>query len=149
MSGMEGTIEIQRPAQELYAFFLDLDRTMIPTDRMVRSVVRRRTDRSVPARRSGSASECWAGPRPHGPRHRRRPQPQNRLRGALRNGPTPLQPDDRTDGHRDADHLPWRLAARRALRLFPSLADWIGERNWRRRLRLTKMALESEATGPR
>jgi hypothetical protein len=34
------------------------------------------------------------------------------------------------------------------LRLFPSLADRIGERNWRRRLRLTKMALEGETDRP-
>lgn len=148
MSGMEATIEIQRPAQDLYAFFLDLDRSMVPTDRMVRSVVKA-PDGPVGAGTTFQIRERVLG--------RVRDQtvrviavdPNRRIDFEARFGP--VQP------HFTLTFEPTATGTRvilrgdsrpvGPLRLFPSLADWIGERNWRRRLRLTKMALESEATG--
>src|SRR5437899_1365093 len=40
MAGMHATTEITRRIEDVYAFFLDLDRTVAPTDHMVRSVVK-------------------------------------------------------------------------------------------------------------
>ncbi len=149
MSGMEATIEIQRPAQDLYAFFLNLDRSMIPTDRVVRSVVK------TPDGPVGAGTMFQIRQRVLG---RVRDQtvrviavdPNRRIDFEARFGP--VQPRfSLTFEPATGTRVIFRGDSRPVgpLRLFPSLADWIGERNWRRRLHLTKIALESEATEAR
>jgi len=150
VSGMQATIEIKRRVEDVYAFFLDLDRSMTPTDHMVQSVVK------TPEGPVGAGTTFRVRQRSLG---RVRDQmvrviavdPNRRIDFEARFGPVQPRFTLTFEPTATGTRVIFRGDSRPVgpLRLFPSLADWIGERNWRRRLRLTKMALESEATGPR
>ena len=115
MAGMHATTEITRRIEDVYAFFLDLDRTVAPTDHMVRSVVK-----------------TPEGPVGAGTTFRMRQRSLGKVRDQTVHviAVEPNRGDSRPVG---------------PLKLFPWLADLIGERNWRRRIRLAKGVLEGRS----
>jgi uncharacterized protein YndB with AHSA1/START domain len=149
MSGMQAATEIERPVEDVYAFFLDLDQSIVPTDSVVRSVVK--------------TTEGPVGP---GTTFRIRQRVLGRVRDQMLRI-VAIEPNRRIDMEArfgpvrplfsltfeptaTGTRVTFRGDSRPVgpLSLFPSLADRIGERNWRRRLRLTKLRLEGRADRP-
>jgi hypothetical protein len=146
---MHASIDIRRRPEVVYAFFLNVDRNVTPTDAAVRSVVK-----------------TTEGPVGAGTTFRMRQRVLGRVRDQTVNV-LAVDPDRRIDFEARFGPVQPRFSLTfeptatgtrvtfsgdshpiGPLRLFPALADWIGARNWRRRLRLTRMTLEAEADEP-
>lgn len=146
MAGMHAEIEIQRPVGQVFDYFTHMENTIVGTDQAVESVAK-------------------ATPEPFGPGTRyviRQPvfgrsreqtmtvldvEPDHRLEMEAAFGPVRprfrLGFESTAHGTRvtfDGDSHPVG-----PFRLVPFLMNWIGQRNWRRRLRLIKAVLEAEA----
>lgn len=144
MAGMQAEIEINRPVEAVYGFFLDLERNIVATDPTVESVVK--------------VTEGPIGP---GTKYRLR-QP---VLGKVREQTmwiTAVDPNRRIDMEAafgpvrpqfSLDFEPTTSGTRVTYRgnsrpvgpfkLVPVLMDRIGQRNWKRRLNLIKAVLES------
>jgi hypothetical protein len=144
MAGMHSTIEIKRPVEAVYGFFLDLERSIARTDPKVESVVK--------------TSDGPIGP---GTTFRiRQPvlgRPRNQVLRVLSLDPDrridmeaafgPVRPrfsltfEPTTEGTRVSFRGDSRPVG--PFKLVPFLMDRIGQRNWDRRLRLMKADLEA------
>jgi carbon monoxide dehydrogenase subunit G len=147
MVGMESSIEIDRPVEAVYDFFLDLERSIPATDPTVVSVVKttagplsagttfrirqpvmgkvRDQTMRVTACEPSQFIEMDAAFGPVRPRFRLTFEPTGAgTRVTFRGDSRPVGP----------------------LKLVRSLADRIGQRNWDRRLSLIKAALEAEGS---
>lgn len=144
MAGMQAEIEINRPVEAVYGFFLDLERNIVATDPTVESVVK-----------------VIEGPIGPGTKYRLR-QP---VLGKVREQTmwiTAVDPNRRIDMEAafgpvrpqfSLDFEPTTSGTRVTYRgnsrpvgpfkLVPVLMDRIGQRNWKRRLNLIKAVLES------
>jgi len=151
MAGMEATVEIERPVEDVFGFFLDLEHSIVRTDPAVESVVK-----------------TTAGPLGAGSTFRLRQRVLGRVRDQTMRV-TAVEPNRRID--MDASFGPvqprftltfeptangTRVTFRGESRpvgpfkLISPLMDSIGQRNWIRRLSLMKAALEGDAaSGPR
>jgi hypothetical protein len=142
---MHSVIEIHRPVEAVYGFFLDLERNIVATDPTVESVVK-----------------TTQGPLGAGTAFRIRQPVMGKVREQTVQV-TAVEPNRRID--MDAAFGPVRprigldfepvAAGTRVtfhgnsrpvglFKLVPFLMDRIGQRNWDRRLRLIKAALEAE-----
>jgi hypothetical protein len=147
MAGMNAAIEIERPVEAVFAFFLDLERNIMATDPTVESVVTitdgpfgpgtafilrqpvfgkvREQAMRVIALDANRSIEMEAAFGPVRPRFRLMFEPTAAgTRVTLHGDSRPVGP----------------------LRLVPFLMDRVGQRNWNRRLRLMKTVLEADAT---
>ncbi|SRR6266508_4647051 len=145
MAGMETSIQIDRPVETVFGFFLDLERTIVATDPKVQSVVKT-TD----------------GPPGPGTTYLLRQPVMGRIRDQ-RMAITAVDPNRRIDMEArfgpvapmfslffeptgSGTRVMYRGESRPigAFKLVSPLMDRIGQRNWDRRLRLIKAALEDE-----
>ena len=62
-AGMESAIEIKRPVEAVYGFFLDLERSVIATDPTVECVVKTTDGPLGPGDIPPSATGTWEGAR--------------------------------------------------------------------------------------
>lgn len=146
MSGINLTVEIKRRVEDVYAFFLDLDRSMTPTDHLVESVVK------TPEGPVGAGTTFRIRQRSMG---RVRDQmvrvlavdPNRRIDFEAQFGPVRPLISLAFEPTATGTRVVFRGDSRPIgpLKLIPFLANRIGERNWRRRLRLTKIRLEGQA----
>jgi uncharacterized protein YndB with AHSA1/START domain len=146
MAGMETSIEIDRPVETVFGFFMDLERTIVATDPKVQSVVK--------------TTEGSPGP---GTTYLLRQPVMGRVR-EQRMGITAVDPNRRIDMEarfgpvaptfslyfeptKTGTRVTYRGESRPvgAFKLLAPLMDRIGARNWVRRLRLIKVALEGNA----
>jgi uncharacterized membrane protein len=143
---MHSVIEIDRPAHEVYGFFLDLERNIVATDPTVESVVKT-TDGPLGAGSTFLIRQPVMGTVREQTMRITRARPDKEIdidaafgpirpRLTLTFNPTPtgtrvtMRGDSRPVG---------------VLKLVTLLMDRIGERNWDRRLRLIKSTLEGPA----
>jgi Polyketide cyclase / dehydrase and lipid transport len=144
MAGMHAEIEINRPIEDVYGFFLDLERNIVATDPTVESVIK-----------------ITGGPAGPGTTYRLRQPVLGKIREQTMRV-TAIDPNRRID--MEASFGPVRprfsLAFERTssgtrvtyrgdsrpvgpFKLVPFLMDRIGQRNWNRRLGLMKVVLEA------
>ena len=145
MAGMQSAIEIKRPVEAVYGFFLDLERSIIATDPTVESVVKttdgplgpgtifrlrqpvlgkvREQTMQVTAVDPNRSIEMEAAFGPVRPRFSLTFEPTAAgTRVTFRGNSRPVGP----------------------FKLIPFLMDHIGQRNWDRRLSLMKATLERQ-----
>jgi hypothetical protein len=146
MAGMQSTIDIKRPVEAVYEFFLDLERSVVRTDPKVESVVKLTDGPIAPGTTFRIRQPVLGKPRDQVMRVLS-VDPNRRIDMAAEFGPVrplfSLTFEPITEGTR----VTFRGDSRPVgpLQLVPFLADRIGQRNWDRRLRLVKADLE--ATG--
>jgi hypothetical protein len=145
MAGMETSIQIDRPVHTVFGFFLDLERNILATDPKVQSVVKT-TD---------------GPPRPGTTYLLRQPvmgrireqrmtitavDPNRRIDMEARFGPVAPRFSLTFEPTGSGTRVTYRGDSRPvgAFKLVSPLMDRIGQRNWVRRLRLIKAALDHE-----
>ena len=144
MAGMQADIEINRPVEAVYGFFLDLERNIVATDPTVESVVK-----------------VTDGPIGPGTRYRlRQPvlgkvreqtmwitavDPNRRIDMEAAFGPVRPQFSLVFEPTTSGTRVTYRGNSRPVgpFKLVTVLMDRIGQRNWKRRLSLMKAVLES------
>src|SRR5213593_4962034 len=142
MPGMHATMEIERRVEDVYAYFLDLDRTVAPTDHMVRSVVKT-PEGPVAAGTTFRIRQRSLGRVRDQTVHVLAVDPNRRIDFEAQFGPVRPRFTLAFEPTAAGTRITFRGDSRPIgpLKLIPSLADWIGERNWKRRLRLAKGVL--------
>jgi uncharacterized protein YndB with AHSA1/START domain len=144
LAGMESTIEIERPVDDVFGFFLDMEHSVVRTDPAVESVVK-----------------TTEGPLGAGSSYRIRQRVMGRVRDQ-ETRITAVEPNHRIDIDasfgpvRPRINLTFEPTAKGTsvtfrgdsrpvgpFRLVTPLMDRIGQRNWDRRLRFIKTALEA------
>jgi uncharacterized protein YndB with AHSA1/START domain len=148
MAGMQSAIDINRPVEAVYGFFLDLERSIVRTDPTVESVVK--------------TTEGPLGPgttfmirQPVMGRVREQTMkviavdPNRRIEMEAAFGPVRPKFSLTFEPTASGTHVALRGDSRPVgpLKFVPFLADRIGQRNWDRRLGLMKTALEADAAG--
>jgi uncharacterized membrane protein len=146
MAGMETSIQINRPVETVYGFFLDLERNIVATDPKVESVVK--------------TSEGPPGP---GTTYLIRQPVMGRIR-EQRMAITAVDPNRRIDMEARfgpvapkfslafeptgaGTRVTYRGESRPvgAFKIVSPLMDRVGQRNWVRRLQMIKAVLETDA----
>lgn len=147
MAGMEAEIEIDRPVAAVYGYFLDLEHTIRATDPTTVASVVKVTEGPLGPGTTFRVRQLVFG--------RMREQtmrvialdPNRRIDMEAAFGP--VRPRFRLTFRPIASgtHVSFRGDSRPVgpFKLAPFLMDRIGQRNWNRRLRLMKVALETEA----
>jgi uncharacterized protein YndB with AHSA1/START domain len=143
MAGLNASIEIRRPVADVFAFFEDLENSVVRTDPVVRSVVRTTTG-PIAAGSTYRFRQRAMGRVRDQEVHVLAVEPNRRIQLEAAFGPVrpvldllfePTSHGSRLTVHGDSRPIgPFRL-------LTP-LIDLVGERNWRRRLELIKARLE-------
>ena len=148
MAGMNAAIDINRPAEAVYRFFLDLERSIVRTDPTVESVVKT-TEGPLGAGTTFHIRQPVMGKVREQTTRVIAVDPNRRIDMEAAFGPVrprfTLSFEPTTGGTR----VTFRGDSRPVgpFRLVPFLMDRIGQRNWDRRLRLMKAALEADAAG--
>ena len=148
MAGMTSAIDIDRPVDTVYGFFLDLERSIVRTDPTVESVVKT-TEGPLGAGTTFRIRQPVMGKVREQMMWVIAVDPNRRIDMEAAFGPVrprfSLTFEPTTGGTR----VTFRGDSRPVgpFRLVPFLMDRIGQRNWDRRLGLMKAALEAEAAG--
>ncbi len=142
MAGMATTTEIQRPVEDVYGFFLDMEHSIVGTDPMVESVVKA-TDGPAGAgakyvlrqRVMGTVreQEMWVTA----------VDPNRRIDMEAAFGPVRPKFNLTFEPSATGTRVTFRGESRPvgALKLVTPLMDRVGQRNWKRRLGLVKATL--------
>jgi hypothetical protein len=145
MAGMETSIEIDRPVERVFGFFLDLERTVVATDPEVQSVVKTSpgpvgsgTTYLLRQPVMGRVREQWMGITAV--------DLNCRIDMEARFGPVAPRFSLLFEPTATGTRVTYRGESRPVgpFKLVSPLMDRIGQRNWVRRLRLIKAALEGE-----
>jgi uncharacterized membrane protein len=146
VAGMHAAVTIQRPVNEVYGFFLDLERTIPATDPTVDSV------RRLPAESDAACATYIIRQPVFGKVREQRMlvipvEANHRLDIHAAFGPVRphLQFSFVEDGSSTRVEMRGDSQPIGPLALVTPLMDRIGQKNWERRLPLIKAALESEA----
>ena len=144
MSGMQSVIEIDRPVEAVYGFFLDLERNMIRTDPKVESVVKTPDGPIGPGTTFRIRQPVLGRPRDQLMRVLS-VDPNRRIELEAEFGPVRPLLDLTFEPTANGTRITMRgdSRPRGPLSLVPFIADRIGQRNWNRRLRLIKGDLEA------
>jgi hypothetical protein len=144
MAGMHSTIEIKRPVEAVYGFFLDLERSIARTDPKVDSVVKTSDGPIGPGTTFRIRQPVLGRPRDQVLRVLSL-DPDRRIDMEAAFGPVrprfSLTFEPTTEGTRVSFRGDSRPVG--PFKLVPFLMDRIGQRNWDRRLRLMKADLEA------
>jgi hypothetical protein len=144
MAGMHSTIEIKRPVEAVYGFFLDLERSIARTDPKVESVVKTSDGPIGPGTTFRIRQPVLGRPRDQVLRVLSL-DPDRRIDMEAAFGPVrprfSLTFEPTTEGTRVSFRGDSRPVG--PFKLVPFLMDRIGQRNWDRRLRLMKADLEA------
>jgi uncharacterized protein YndB with AHSA1/START domain len=148
MAGMKSAIDIDRPVEAVYGFFLDLERSIVRTDPTVESVVKT-TEGPVGAGTTFRIRQPVMGKVREQTTRVIAVDPNRRIDMEAAFGPVRPRISLTFEPSAGGTHVTFRGDSRPVgpLRLVSSLMDRIGQRNWDRRLRLMKTALESDADG--
>jgi len=150
MAGMQSVIEIKRPVEAVYGFFLDLERSIVATDPTVESVVKT-TDGPLGAGTTFRLRQPMMGKVREQTMRVTAVEPNRRIDMEAAFGP--VRPRFSLDFEPTAagTRVTFRGDSRPVgpFKLVPFLMDRIGQRNWDRRLRLMKAALEAQGDSAR
>jgi uncharacterized membrane protein len=141
---MQSVIEIRRPVEAVYAFWLDLERSIIRTDPTVESVVKT-TEGPVGAGTTFRLRQPLMGKVREQTMRVTAVDPNRRIDMEAAFGPVRPRFSLAFEPTADGTRVTFRGDSRPVgpLKLVPFLADRIGQRNWDRRLRLIKAVLEA------
>ena len=141
---MQSVIEIKRPVEVVYAFWLDLERSIVRTDTTVESVVKT-TEGPVGAGTTFRLRQPVMGKVREQTMRVTAVDPNRRIDMEAAFGPVRPRFSLAFEPTADGTRLTFRGDSRPIgpLKLVPFLMDRIGQRNWDRRLSLIKAALES------
>ncbi len=141
---MQSVIEIKRPVEVVYAFWLDLERSIVLTDTTVESVVKT-TEGPVGAGTTFRLRQPVMGKVREQTMRVTAVDPNRRIDMEAAFGPVRPRFSLAFEPTADGTRLTFRGDSRPIglLKLVPFLMDRIGQRNWDRRLSLIKAALES------
>jgi uncharacterized membrane protein len=141
---MQSVIEIRRPVEAVYAFWLDLERSIMRTDPTVESVVKT-TEGPVGAGTTFRLRQPVMGKVREQTMRVTAVDPNRRIDMEAAFGPVRPRFSLAFEPIADGTRVTFRGDSRPvgALKLVPFLADRIGQRNWDRRLSLIKAVLEA------
>jgi len=141
---MQSVIEIRRPVEAVYAFWLDLERSIIRTDPTIESVVKT-TEGPVGAGTTFRLRQPVMGKVREQMMRVTAVDPNRRIDMEAAFGPVRPRFSLAFEPTADGTLLTFRGDSRPVgpLKLVPFLADRIGQRNWDRRLSLIKAVLEA------
>jgi hypothetical protein len=148
MAGMKSAIDIDRPVEAVYGFFLDLERSIVRTDATVESVVKT-TQGPLGAGTTFLIRQPVMGKVREQTMRVMAVDPNRRIDMEAAFGPVRPRFSLTFEPTAGGTHVSFRGDTRPVgpFRLVSFLMDRIGQRNWDRRLRLMKSALEEEAIG--
>lgn len=143
VSGMEASVEIERPVDDVFGFFLDLERQIPATDPKVRSVVKT-TEGPVGPGTTYVIRQPIMGRVREQPTRITAVDPNRRIDMEARFGPVAPRIRLLFEGTTTGTRVTFSGDSRPVgpFRLITPLMDRIGERNWVRRLGLIKESLE-------
>jgi uncharacterized protein YndB with AHSA1/START domain len=146
MGGMQATAEIERPVEQVFGFFLDLERQIPATDPKVRSVVKVTDGPIGPGTRYVIRQPVLGRVREQ-PTRILSVEPNRKIEMEARFGPVApilsLSFEPTARGTRVTMRGDSRPVG--PFRFITPLMDRIGQRNWVRRLGLIKRALEGQS----
>jgi uncharacterized protein YndB with AHSA1/START domain len=140
---MQSMIEIKRPVEPVYGFFLDLERSIVRTDPTVESVVKT-TEGPPGAGTTFRIRQPVMGKVREQTMRVTAVDPNRRIDMEAAFGPVRPQFSLTFEPTADGTRVTFRGDSRPIgpLKFVPFLMDRIGQRNWNRRLRLMKAVLE-------
>ncbi len=141
---MQSVVEIRRPVEAVYAFWLDLERSIIRTDPTVESVVKT-TEGPVGAGTTFRLRQPVMGKVREQTMRVTAVDPNRRIDMEAAFGPVRPRFSLAFEPTADGTRVTFQGDSRPVgpLKLVPFLADRIGQRNWDRRLSLIKAVLEA------
>jgi uncharacterized membrane protein len=147
MAAMHAEIEINRPVQAVYGFFLDLERNIVATDPTVESVVKV-TDGPVQPGTTFRIRQPVLGKVREQTMRVTAVDPNRRIDMEAAFGPVRPRFSLAFEPTPAGTRVTFRGDSRPVgpFRLIPFLMNGIGQRNWNRRLRLMKAVLETNDT---
>ena len=145
---MKAAIDIDRQVEAVYGFFLDLEKSMVRTDPTVESVVQT-TQGALGAGTTFLIRQPVMGKVREQTMRVIAVDPNRRIDMEAAFGPVRPRFSLTFEPTAGGTHVSFRGDSRPVgpFRLVPFLMDRIGQRNWDRRLRLMKSALEAEVAG--
>lgn len=146
MAGMKSEIDIDRPVEAVYGFFLDLERSIVRTDPTVESVVKT-TEGPLDAGTTFRIRQPVMGNLREQTMRVIAVEPNRRIDMEAAFGPVRPRFSLTFEPTIGGTRVTFRGDSRPVgpLRLVPFLMDRIGQRNWDRRLRLMKVSIEGDA----
>jgi uncharacterized membrane protein len=146
---MESVIEINRPVEAVYSFFLDLERSIVSTDPTVESVVKT-TEGPLGAGTTFLIRQPVMGKVREQTTRVTAVEPNRRIDFEAAFGPVRPQISLTFEPTTAGTRVMFRGHSRPVglFKLVPFLMDRVGQRNWDRRLSLTKAVLEAEDNSP-
>jgi len=142
--GMQSIIDINRPVEPVYGFFLDLEQNIVRTDPTVESVVKT-TEGPIGAGTTFRIRQPVMGKVRKQIMRVVAVDPNRRIDMEAEFGPVRPRLSLIFEPIADGTRVTFRGDSRPVgpFKLVPFLMDRIGQRNWDRRLRLTKATLEA------
>jgi len=147
---MQSVIEINRPVEPVYGFFLDLERSIVRTDPTVESVVKT-TEGPLGAGTTFRLRQPVMGKVREQTMRVTAVDPNRRIDMEAAFGPVRPRFSLSFEPTGGGTRVTFRGDSRPIgpFKLIPFLMDRIGQRNWDRRLRLMKAALEAQGDSAR